>query len=132
MDVSNLTITGQARPAAGQVPGVAETSKPAAVGNPLPVSGQVRAPSGAPQNAASSTPANTDELHNLVEQANEAIAVRFSNLKFSVAEGTNINVVRIEDSETGELIQQIPSEQMVALARALDEIKQGMMLKEKV
>ena len=131
MDVSNLTMIGPAAPAVPQVSGVAETGKPAAQGNPLPVLGQVPASSHIPQNTGSPSPTNTDELNNLVEQANEALPVRFSNLKFSVAEGTNINVVRIEDSETGELIQQIPSEQMVALARALDEIKQGMMLKEK-
>ena len=131
MDVSNLTMIGPLASASTQTPRVAEPSKPAADGNPLPVLGQVRAPSDIPQTTGSPTPQNTDELHNLVEQANEALPVRFSNLKFSIAEGTNINVVRIEDSETGELIQQIPSEQMVALARAMDEIKQGMMLKEK-
>jgi len=132
MDVSNLTMSGPVAPFVAKVSGDTGTAKPATQGNSLPGLGQVRALSENPQGAGSASPLNKEELHNLVDQANEVLPVRFSHLKFSVAEGTNINIVRIEDSETGELIQQIPSEQMVALARALDELKQGMMLKEKV
>ncbi|VAX01582.1 hypothetical protein MNBD_GAMMA19-350, partial [hydrothermal vent metagenome] len=75
---------------------------------------------------------NTEELNKLVEQVNMTLQGRFSDLKFTVAEGTDINVVRIEDAETGELIRQIPSEAMVAIARALGEAQQGMMFEERV
>lgn len=83
------------------------------------------------QEKVSDPAADTNELHAQVDKANEAMSMRFSNLQFTVAEGTDIPVVRIEDAETGELIRQIPSEEMVALSKALEELKQGMLLEEK-
>jgi len=84
-----------------------------------------------PQKESSAAQPGVEELRELVAIANEAPVVRSSQLKFSVEDGTDINVVRVEDSETGELIRQVPTEQMVALAKALEEQKQGAMLEEK-
>lgn len=129
MDVSNLTTAARASAVSG-------TNKPAATGNSLPVLGQgqvrsetVKAAPSPAQNSANQP--STAELHELVGQANSALQARFSDLKFSVDESTDINVVRIEDSDTGELIRQIPSEAMLAIARALDDAQQGMVLEEK-
>ncbi len=52
-----------------------------------------------------------------------------SNLQFSVNNDTRQVVVRVVDSETKELIRQIPSEEMVAIAKALDSIK-GLLVKQ--
>ena len=136
MDVSNVT---QVAPSVAKVAGVTGTNKPVAGGNALPDLGRVgvrlenllSATPTSQQNDAVSTPQlNTEELHNLVDQANTVLQGRFSDLKFTVAEGTDIPVVRIEDSETGELIRQFPSEAMLAIAHALAESQQGMMLEE--
>lgn len=136
MVVSNLTMTGTEGPFVAKVTGAIGTAKPATQGNALP-----QLPASAPaSSAAENTPSSgsvpelsTEELHNLVDQANQALLVRVSNLKFTVAEGTDINVVRVEDTETGELIRQIPSEQMVTISRVLGgSDEQGMMLKERV
>lgn len=135
MDISNVTQNGLATSS------VAKSTKAAVNGNSLPDAGQVSVRSGnlqdasvpsQPNNSASSPKPNSQELQNLVEQANVTLQGRFSDLKFTVAEGTDVPVVRIEDSETGELIRQVPSEAMVAIARALDEAQRGMMLEEKV
>lgn len=151
MDISNVTPV---TPSVAKATGVTGTNKPVAGGNALPGAGQVGARL---ENPLSATPAasqknqkndtvstpqpndtvstpqpNTEELHNLVNQANTALQERFSDLKFTVAEGTDITVVRIEDTETGELIRQFPSEAMVAIARALGETQHGTMLEEKV
>ena len=110
------------------------TSKSAVTGNVLPEKASL--PTGNDQKADSgpqaTQAANVENLQALVQQTNETLLNRFSNLKFTIDEGTNINVVRIEDSETGELIRQIPSEAMIAIAQALEEVSQGMMLKETV
>lgn len=138
MDVSNMT---QVAPSVAKATGVTGTNKPVAGGNALPDVGQggvrLESPPGAnptPQqnNAISVSQPNTKELHDLVDQANVALHGRFSDLKFTVAEGTDVPVVRIEDSETGELIRQIPSEAMVAIAHTLGEAQHGTMLEEKV
>lgn len=135
MDISNLTAVGSTVPAATTVAGITGANKSVSQGNSLPQPEQVRPSSDVSQNVQNTDSASkltTEDLRTLVAQSNETLAGRFSDLRFSVAEGTDINVVRIEDSETGELIRQFPSEAMVAIARALDETIQGTMLKEKV
>ena len=78
-----------------------------------------------------SSPLTSEEdLRELVAQANDAPLARSSRINFSVAEESNIHVVRVEDSETGELIRQIPSEEMLAISRALEEHRLGSILKE--
>lgn len=137
MDVSNLTKVTSVAPssvapvvtkAVGNSPGGEST---AAVGNSLPDAGQARVHAEDPSAENPVSPSSSEELNNLVEHVNVTLQSRSSDLKFTVAEGTDISVVRIEDAETGELIRQFPSEEMVAVARALDETQQGMMFEEK-
>ncbi|NOY73973.1 MAG: flagellar protein FlaG [Gammaproteobacteria bacterium] len=125
MDVSDLIKTGS-------VPSSIARQSPVTSGNSLPDARQVRVSTEAQQDVTPVLQPNTEELNTLVEKVNMTLQGRFSDLKFTVAEGTDINVVRIEDAETGELIRQIPSEAMVAIARALDEVQQGMMFEERV
>ena len=137
MNVSNVTQLGSEAPSISKTTGMTSVSKSATGGNILPEIGAVAVRSENPQvtgsasqNNPSSPQPDSKELHNLVDQANETLQGRFSDLKFTVAEGTDISVVRIEDTKTGELIRQVPSEAMVAIARALDEAQRGMMLEE--
>lgn len=53
-----------------------------------------------------------------------------SDLQFSVDEASGSNVVRVVDRSTQEVIRQIPSEEMLAIARALDRI-QGLLIRQK-
>lgn len=142
MDISNVVAqVGSVNSSVTKTNGAVKTvEKSLANGNALPDTGQVPGRFDNASNAALSSPQkdsarssqpNSMELDKLVEQANQALQGRFSDLKFTTAEGTNINVVRVEDAKTGELIRQIPAEVMVAIAQALDEAQQGMMLKEK-
>lgn len=119
-----LTSVGQ------RVSAVAKKAVDANVQKPLPEGKAL--PQAAHASATSTDYPAVEDLHSLVAQANNAPQVRASNLEFSVAEGTNIDVVRIRDSETGDVIRQIPSEAMVAIARALSEQSSGTMLEEKV
>ncbi len=144
MDISNLnSVTQQVSSLAKPDAGVG-LQKLISGGKPLPSPGLDRPALSAEEkngmlenkakaDAASSTLLpSREELGDIVAKANETPLARSSDLKFSIAEGSDINVVRIEDSETGELIRQIPSEAMVELARALDEQRQGMMFEERV
>lgn len=132
MDISDVTKTNPVSPLVANVAGASLEETPSAtVGNSLPDAGQVRVSAKAPQVANSAPPSSSEELNKLVEQVNVTLQGRSSDLKFTVAEGTDISIVRIEDAETGELIRQVPSEAMVAIARALDEAQRGMMLQEK-
>lgn len=134
MDAFNLTQIGSATSS------VVKTNTPTVNGNALPDVGQVHVGPENPKDtetASQSTAAlpasqpNAEELKNLVEQANVTLQGRSSDLKFTIADGIDMNVVRIEDTKTGELIRQFPSEAVVAIAKALDQAQRGSVLEEK-
>lgn len=133
MDVSDLSM--KASPVAVKGDGAVDVKKSVNHRDTLPPLQQATVQPATPaksQESDSPSQPSTENLVNLVDQANHAMQSRSSTLKFTMAEGTDTYVVRIEDSETGELIRQIPSEQMIAIAKALDELKQGSVLEEKV
>ena len=130
MDITNLTYGVSKDPVAAKTASVVSAANTAKQGNTLPVAGQEIASSDKSQN--SSNQLSSDELNQLVGQVNQSTLIQLSNLKFTVDEGTEKVVVRIEDRETGELIRQIPSEEMLAVAKALGESSQGTMFQETV
>lgn len=69
------------------------------------------------------------ELQQATEQANQAISGLGSDLKFSVDEDTGINVVKFIDTETKEVIRQIPAQEMLVIAKRLDELR-GLLIKD--
>jgi len=66
--------------------------------------------------------AATQSVRDFVEPIN-------SNLEFSVDNDTGQLVVKIIDRATKEVIRQMPSEEMLAIAKALDSIK-GLFVKQ--
>lgn len=65
-----------------------------------------------------------------VEQVNKAVQSFSHNLQFSVDEDTNKTIVRVVDTSSGELIRQIPSQEIIEIAKALDKL-QGMIIRQK-
>src|SRR5215471_11799685 len=57
------------------------------------------------------------ELKNAADAINKALERSDHNLRFSVDEGTGITVVKVVDANTGELIRQIPSDEVIAISR---------------
>lgn len=53
-----------------------------------------------------------------------------SELSFSIDQASGINVVKILDTSTKEVIRQIPSREIIQLAQALDKL-QGLFVKDK-
>ena len=75
------------------------------------------------------TPASADvqTIQNAVQQITQLNA---STLEFNTDAETGRAVVKIIDSATGELVRQIPMEEMLALAKSLDRL-QGLLLRTK-
>ncbi|HHJ80666.1 MAG TPA: flagellar protein FlaG [Candidatus Tenderia electrophaga] len=132
MDISKTTAISQQVLSVAKPDGGAGSNKSVPGGNSLPALNKTILSVANQTDGASTQKPSPEQLRELVAKANETPIVRSSDLSFSVAEGADVNVVRIEDTETGELIRQIPSEEMVALARALSEQRQGMMVEERV
>lgn len=74
---------------------------------------------------------NRKSLEDAAKTANEAIQGLRSDLKFTVDEETGINVVKFIDVNTKEVIRQIPAQEMLEIAKRLDEL-QGLLIKESI
>lgn len=70
------------------------------------------------------------EVKESVEKINKTVQAMARNLQFSVDESTQMSVVKVVDVETKDVIRQIPSEEVLAIAKALDKL-QGLLFKEK-
>ncbi|WP_332674104.1 flagellar protein FlaG [Aromatoleum sp.] len=95
--------------------------------------GAVRSPT-APSAAASEStqPAASarDALLHAVNELRAAIAPVEQNLLFSIDEDTECTVVKVVDATTDEVIRQIPSEEVLAITKALDKL-QGVLIQQK-
>lgn len=75
-------------------------------------------------------PPSRQQIDQAMEQMREALPPVARNLQFSLDEETGRSVVRVVDSTTNEVIRQFPSEELLAIAKALDKFT-GLMLKQK-
>ena len=122
MDIKQLDKASQpvAEPATGR-------TAPASGANPASTAKAAPAQS----TAATAAPATNDEVRQAAKQVNAALkATASSDLQFSVEDDTKDVVVRVVDSQTKELIRQIPSEQMVAISKAMDNLS-GLLVQQK-
>ncbi len=105
-----------------QAVGNSPTALPSrAVGQPAP---EARAE---PTQAAAAQPA---QLEAAVQTANRFFQQIAPALEFSVDQGSGRTITRLVDKETNMVIRQIPSEEMLSIARTLDHF-QGLLLKLK-
>ena len=81
-------------------------------GKALPASGQ-KLP---PEPAREPTPAQLDQA---VQQLQSYLNDSQRQLQFQVDAGSGRTIVRVVNPDTGELIRQIPSDEMLTLARAI-------------
>jgi flagellar protein FlaG len=89
-------------------------SLPANDGQVLPVNGNAQPPQAA----------NTAEVRQAVSRINEVVQSKQRDLSFNMDEGSGKYVIRIVDTESGELIRQIPTEEVLAIATQLREFQE--------
>jgi flagellar protein FlaG len=73
-------------------------------------------------------PTGAKAVKEAVDAANEAVSAIKSELDFRVDERTGKTVVRVVEKQTGTLIRQIPSQEMLEIAQALDRL-QGLLIR---
>lgn len=79
-------------------------------------------------------PVDFGQLKQVVKEANSTFQQAQRNLQFKVDEDTNEMVVKIVDKESGEVIRQIPSEEMLALIKRMQDLEtdqQGLVIRDK-
>lgn len=102
---------------------------------PPPVEGigavrNAAAPSAAASESAQPAASARDALLHAVNELRTAIAPVEQNLLFSIDEDTERTVVKVVDATTDEVIRQIPSEEVLAITKALDKL-QGVLIQQK-
>ena len=78
----------------------------------------------------STTNPKPEELDQAIKAVNEFVKPFNNALNFSVDQESKTTVVKVIDQSTKEVIRQIPSEEMLALAKALDTMK-GLLIQQK-
>ena len=79
---------------------------------------------------ANETQPSREELDKAVKAVDDFVNAINNSLQFSVDSDTGKTVVKVIDSATKEVIKQFPSEEMLAIAKALDGIK-GLLVHQK-
>ncbi len=113
-----------------QAPGGRNASGAASVAGPVPGGSPAPAQLAAQQAAAPLRPApEAADVQKAVARAQEVLSRASANLKFAVDGDTGTMVVKVVDTETDQVIRQIPSEEMLAIARNIDRL-QGLLVKQ--
>jgi len=73
---------------------------------------------------------SAEQLKNVVDNINKTLRQSNRNLEFSVDDTTQKQLVKLVDTETGDVIRQFPSEEALAISRAIDQFQQGLLLKQ--
>lgn len=100
--------------------GPQRTAKPADAtpGADAPASGRSREGGG----AGSNQPLDSEATRAAVEKVQDFVQVVQRDLQFSVDEDSGRTIVTVVDSESGEMIRQIPPERILQIAENLDEV----------
>ncbi len=116
IQATGVSLPPQANPLPGPAPRAVKTP------------GEARAVDAA-QLPARTQPPDRAQLEAATQSVREFVKPINSNLEFSVDHDTGQLVVKIIDRTTKEVIRQMPSEEMLAIAKALDNIK-GLFVKQ--
>ena len=79
---------------------------------------------------APAAPVSAEALQNVARQINDFIKSDAANIEFSVDSESNQVVVRIIDTETREVIRQIPTEVMLGISQSLSQMT-GLLINQK-
>ena len=75
------------------------------------------------------TPPTSEQLNQAVKQIQDVIKQTANSLQFSIDEDIGVTVVKVIDTESKKIIRQIPSEEVMDIAKALDKL-QGLLVKQ--
>lgn len=71
-----------------------------------------------------------EDLRNATQRLNAFVEPVASDISFSIDEDTGSRIVKVIDRATKDVIRQIPSEEILNIAKALDQL-QGLIIRQK-
>lgn len=108
------------------------TSLPAGSDGAPKVRGNVPAPDTSPTPQSSGPAAggvDSKQLDAALAKLRQAAQVSSSDLNFSVDKETGKTIIRVTDQSTGQLIRQIPSQELIDIAKSIDQMR-GILIKK--
>lgn len=72
---------------------------------------------------------DSEKVKSSLDQLNKLAKQFARDLEFTVDEDTGENVVKVIDTQSKEVIRQMPTEEMLAIAKALDKL-QGLLIRD--
>ncbi|HQS31596.1 MAG: hypothetical protein B7X59_04230 [Polaromonas sp. 39-63-203] len=112
------------RPAAVDLPGALPAARPATVAEPVREAAVIERE----KQAAMATSA---QLSDAVAQINQSLRQASVGVQFEFDKEANTMVTKVMDVESGEMIRQMPSEEVVRFSKALGKL-QGLLVSQKV
>lgn len=73
---------------------------------------------------------STAQLREALAYVNRALQQSNKNLEFTVDGDTKRPIVKLVDSESGEVLRQFPTEEALAISRAIDDFQQGLLIRQ--
>jgi flagellar protein FlaG len=127
-DISSMVMAQQPAPTAqksSQFVKLEAANVSDAGGQDLPVQGKelpIQGKALPQQTSEKETSASSSELQDAVNQINEFVQSVQRDLSFSMDEASGRTIIKVIDSESGKLVRQIPSEEVLALATYLHDV----------
>lgn len=106
--------------------------RPAAIG--VSIDARIQAASSVELTTAVEQPVTVPSLPELgkaVQSINNTLSNLSQNLEFSVDENSNRTIVKVVDQQSGQVLRQLPSKEVLEIAKALDRL-QGLLISQKV
>lgn len=116
---------------AAQAGGVVVQRQPAPEGTTVALGTQLAIVPGETAQSTQDIPVSRQQLDQAVKAVSDFVRVSNSALQFSVDEDSGKTIVKVIDIATNDVIRQMPSKEMLAIAKALDSIK-GLLVQQKV
>jgi flagellar protein FlaG len=116
---------GSAAPASG----FTSNSGPAPVAANNTQVAPVEPQQGAPTSPQATQPSDA-QLKSAVDSINNTMKLNNSNVEFSFAKGSDQAVIKVVDTETGQLISQFPSKAAVAISQMVAQSQPGALVKQ--
>lgn len=101
---------------------------PATQGGAAPVAESK--PQAQPAQPAPNGQPTAQELQEAVKEVAKVVTPKANNLQFSIDQSTGRTLVKVVDGSTGDVIRQIPSEEMLDIAKNIERM-QGLLMRQK-
>jgi flagellar protein FlaG len=126
---SGPTAPGSSSPSTGRAP--QQIAQPATPSDAEVVSKVVSNSEIKPSNVSQSSQPTQEVIAKTAQQLQTFVQSMGRNLSFSVDGVTGYNVVRVVNPETGEVVRQLPSEELLKIAEAMQTINTSGLVNQK-